>query len=197
MLYPRENKNGDLVADDQLVGIIEHLAREKRLLFLTGVINDDTMLHNALFALDTLSYEPITLVITSPGGNLDSAFLLYDTVKLLQSPLITFGRYCASAAVLLLAAGSKRYLSPHAKVMLHLPSGQAGGDSRDWEIQHREMQKYKNKMVEILIECGAKKPAQDILQDVDRDFWLEPEEAIAYGLADEIITRDTMKRWLK
>ena len=113
----------------------------------------------------------------------------------MKSPIITVGRYCASAAAIILAAGTKRYLFPHAKVMLHLPSGQMGGDSKDWEIQHREMQKYKDKIVDILCENGAKKSREEILSDIDRNFWLEPQEAINYGLEDEIITPEVWHEW--
>lgn len=196
MLYPRKDERGRLVFDDQTVGTREHLSVNHRLLFLTGAISTETESHNLLIAFDSLNHEPIKLVLTSPGGDLDSAFLLYDTIKLIKSPVWTLGRYCASAAVLLLAAGERRYLSPHAKVMLHLPSAQAFGDSRDWEIQHKEMKKYKDKMVDILIECGARKSHEEILADIDRDFWLEPQEAIEYGLADEIMTPKVLGEWL-
>lgn len=72
--------------------------------------------------------------------------------------------------------------------MLHLPAGQMGGDAKDWDIQHQQMIQYKNKIVDILIECKVKKTKEEILMDMDRDFWLNPDEAIAYGLADEIMT---------
>lgn len=197
LLYPRRTEDGTLVNENQMVESGEYMIGSKRLLALTGIIGGDAELSSNLLALDSLSHKPIKLVLTSPGGDLDMAFLLYDVIRLLKAPVWTFGRYCASAAVLLLAAGERRYLSPHAKIMLHLPVGQAMGDARDWEIQHKEMQKYKNKMVDILIECGAKKSHDEILKDIDRDFWLEPEEAIEYGLADEVMTPKTMGVWLK
>lgn len=197
MLYPRKDERGRLVFEDQVVGVREHLSINHRLLFLTGAITSETEYHNLLIALDSLNHKPIKIVMTSPGGDLDSAFLLYDTIRLIKSPVWTLGRYCASAAVLLLAAGKRRYLSPHAKVMLHLPSAQAFGDSRDWEIQHKEMRKYKNRMVDILIECGAKRSHEEILADIDRDFWLEPQEAIEYGLADAIMDKEVLEEWLK
>jgi ATP-dependent Clp protease protease subunit len=162
---------------------------------LTG--STDTGMLNTLMALDSLSHDPIRMVITSMGGDLNIVFLLYDVIKLIKSPVEMLGRICVSGAALLLAAGSKRYLSPHAKVMLHLPSGMIEGDIHEWEIQHTEMQKYKEKMVDMLQECGVKADRDTILRDVDRDFWLEPEEAISYGLADTVMTPEMWGQWIK
>lgn len=200
MLHPRIavlNGKEVLVDDTQCVNYREYLADKYRILFLTGAIDGQMENNNLLLALDSLSNAPIKMIITSPGGDLDSAFLLYDTLRLIKSPLITVGRFCASAAALLLAAGNKRYLFPHAKIMLHLPAGQMGGDAKDWDIQHKQMEKYRNRVVELLIECGAKKSQSEILSDIDRDFWMEPKEAIDYGLADEILTTDIWDGWLK
>jgi len=197
MLYPRIarlNGKETLVCEDEMCGYKEHMTMSHRVLFMTGPFSGETESHNLLLALDTLSHDPIKLMITSPGGDLDSTFLFYDTMKLVKSPIITIGRYCASAAAILLAAGSERYLFPHAKVMLHLPAGQMGGDARDWDIQHQQMEKYRNKVVDILFDCGARKGRDEILADMDRDFWLEPDEAIAYGLADEIMTDEIWEK---
>lgn len=207
-MYPRTVKlNGKevLVDERQMVAYREHLNIQHRILFLTGTIGlrcnscgwGETESHNLLMALDEPPYEPIKIVITSPGGDLDSAFLFYDTMKMIKSPIITIGRYCASAAAMLLAAGKERYIYQHAKVMLHLPGGTASGDARDWEIQHREMQKYKNNVADILCECGATKTHDEILLDMDRNFWLEPQEAIDYGLADKILTPEIWQEWTK
>lgn len=200
MLFPRTvnlNECDVLVDDKQMVGYKEHLTQNHRILFLSGVITGEMDSQNLLLALDTLSHDPITIVITSPGGDLDTTFLFYDTMKLMQSPIITIGRYCASAAAILLAAGSKRYLFPHAKVMLHLPAGQMIGDAKDFDIQHKQMEQYRNRVVDILCECGAKKSHNEILADIDRDFWMEPSEAIEYGLADSIIDKDIWQNFIK
>lgn len=198
MLYPRlsPHKDGKPIDVDQMVSEGEHLMNKHRMVFLSGQITGSVDLIMGLLAMDSMSQDPIKLIITSPGGDLASALLAYDTLKMLKSPIHVYGRFCASAAVLLLVAGSKRYLSPHAKVMLHLPAGQLAGDAADWEILGREMDKYKNKMVEVLRECGVTKTRKEILRDIDRDFWLEPDEAIAYGLADEIMTPEVMGEWL-
>ena len=197
MLYPRQTKDGELVLDTQMVSWKEHLSQEYRILSFDGVITGDTSPRQLLRALDSLSHDPIKIFITSPGGELDSTFLFYDTMKMIKSPIITIGEYCASAAAIILAAGSKRYLYPHAKVMLHLPAGQMGGDAKDWDIQHRQMVQYRNRVVDILIECGVKKSREEILADMDRDYWLDPLEAISYGLADAIMTPEIWQEWIK
>ena len=191
MLYPRTiilNGKEVLVNGEQLTGFREHLTREHRIVFLHGLITGTFEVHDIIMALNSISHDPIKLMITSPGGELDSAFLLYNTMKLIKSPIYTIGRYCASAAAIILAAGSKRYLYPDAKIMLHLPAGQMTGDAKDFDIQHRQMGMYRKKVVDILLKCGATKTYDEILSDIDRDFWLEPKEAIEYGLADEILT---------
>lgn len=207
MLYPRKDKfTGKLVDDSQMVGYKEHLTQKHRVLFIQGTIGvrcgvcgaSEYESHNLLMALDSLSHDPIKLFITSPGGDLDSTFMFYDTMKLIQSPIITVGRFCASAASLLLAAGTKRYLFPHAKVMLHLPSAEFPfSDAKDMAIRMREMTLYQDKILDILISGGVKKSKEEILHDIDRAFWMSPKEAIAYGLADEILTKEQLGEWLK
>ncbi len=200
MLYPRIiplKKGNALVADTEGVGLTEHMGNCHRILFLSGLITWEMELHNLLMTLDSFSHDPIRLVITSFGGELDPTFLLYDTIKLIKSPVETLGRFCASAAATILAAGSKRYLLPNCRVMLHLPSAIIGGDSRDIDIQHHQMELYRNKTADILIECGVKKSREEILVDIDRDFWLNADEAISYGLADKVMSKDTWQSWIK
>jgi len=185
MIYPRKTRlNGRdaLVDDTQMVAYKEHMTQHHRVLFLSGMITGEMDSQNLLLTLDSLSHDPIKLVITSPGGDLDATFLFIDAMKMIQSPVITIGRYCASAACLILAVGIRRYLYPHAKTMLHLATGQMGGDYKDFAIQHKLMINYQEKIIEILTEAGVKKSREEILVDIDRDFWLEPQEAIDYGL---------------
>ncbi len=199
MVYPRIARVGEqdvLVANDEMVDYQEHMNKEYRIFFLSGIISDKMDSQNALLTLDSLSHEPIKIIITSPGGDLDATFLFIDTMKLIQSPVITIGRYCASAASLILASGKERYLFPHAKTMLHLATGQMMGDYKDYAIQHRLMVSYQDKIVEILTEAGVKKSHNEILADIDRDFWLDPQEAIDYGLADKILKPEIWREWI-
>src|SRR3990167_9749846 len=200
MLYPRIatlNNKETLVGDGQMCGFKEHMTQAHRNLFFDGPITGSAEGRHLLLALDSLSHDPITINITSPGGDLDSAFLIIDTMKLIKSPVITTGEYCASAACLILASGTKRYLYPHAKTMLHLATGQMGGDYKDFAIQHKLMCDYQDKIVDILRAAGVKKSKEEILIDIDRDFWLEPDDAVAYGLADGILTPEIWKSWFK
>jgi len=193
ILYEHEK----LVNDNQCVGYKEHMADRHRMLFLSGAIVGDMENHNLIMALDSICHDPIKVVITSAGGDLDATFLFIDTMKLIQSPVITIGRYCASAACLILASGKERYLFPHARTMLHLATGQMGGDYKDFAIQHKLMESYQNKIVDILTEAGVKKTRDEILKDIDRDFWLDPQETIDYGLADNVLDRETWLGWVE
>jgi len=199
MLYPRIARIGDadkLVNDTEMVGYKEHMTQEHRILFLSGVISGEMDSQNLLLALDSLSHDPIKIVITSPGGDLDTTFLFIDTMKVIQSPVITIGRYCASAACLILASGEERYLYPHSKTMLHLAVGEIRGDYKDFAIQHKLMIEYQNKIVDILTKAGVKKTRAEILEDIDRDFWLDPQDAIDYGLADKILEPRIWGEWI-
>ena len=198
-MYPRVSDKGELISNDQMVDYREHLISRHRLLFATGVLTYDSEMTNLLLAMDSINHAPIKIVVTSGGGMMDVAFQIIDTFKLIKSPIYTLGRYCASAAVFLLASGQKgrRYLFPHAQVMLHLPSAQYGGDIKELTIQHKEMIKYQDELVRLLQECGVCRTKEQILDDIDREHWMTPTETIDYGLADAVMTPKTMKEWLK
>jgi len=174
------------------------MARECRRISLRGPIIGSpmradylgpTQICESILAYNYLDRKaPIWLFIESGGGDIDTAFALYDTIRMSKAPVYTVGQACASAATLLLAAGVKRFLYQHARVMLHLPSGVAQGDVREIAIRTQEFERVRDALVDAYIECGVKKTRAEILNDIDREMWLTPVEAIGYGLADEIIT---------
>lgn len=185
--------------EDQFYAIHDFLAGEKRTLFLYGPMlpfssrNDQFSpwaVMDTMIALDSVSDEPILLVVDSPGGCLSEMFSLHDTIKMLNSPVYILGRSCASAAVLILCAGAKghRYLLPNSRVMLHLPSGVVEGDVVEIKIQQKEFEKIKESLINLLIENGVKKTKKQILKDIDREYWMSAEEAVKYGLADKVIS---------
>ena len=191
----------DKIKDDQMRSVKEYLLDEHRIVFLQGVITsgaDQVDSANLILALAAHSSAPIKMFITSPGGVVDTAMMIYDTMRMVDVPIITVGRYCASAAAILMAAGSKRYLWPQAKMMLHLPSGQMAGNSAELQIQKEEMDKTKQSMIDALVECGVSKTPRQILKDINNgDKWFNAKEAIAYGMADGVVTKELLKGWLK
>jgi len=192
--------------NDKVMSTHELLAR-KRILCLYGIISDygsgytsraDMFscfnIADTLLALDAEKVAPIRLFIDSPGGLVSSGMMLIDIIKLIKSPVYTIGKSCQSMAALVLASGEPghRYVLPHARVMLHLPWGGTSGDAREIEIQAKEMNVLKEQLVQILIENGVRKTKKKILEDIDREFWMNAGEAIKYGVADEVLTREAL-----
>jgi ATP-dependent Clp protease protease subunit len=172
--------------------IYSRLLRE-RIVFLGSAI-DDSVANLVVAQLLFLEAEdpdrPIHLYINSPGGDVVGLFAIHDTMRYLRSPVATtcVGQ-AASAAAVLLAAGTRgmRTALPNARVLLHQPHGGAQGQSTDMEIQVREMVEMRERIVDILVEATGQ-PRERIVADMDRDFILRGEAALAYGVVDEIVT---------
>ena len=167
---------------------------QERIIFLGSDIEDNIanvvmaqMLH--LDAED--SEKDIQLYINSPGGSVTSALAIYDTMQFIKSPVssICIGQAASAAAVLLLAGEKgKRYSLPHARILLHQPSGGVQGTSMDVEIQTREIVRLRKLLNEII----AKHTGQDIKKiekDTERDFILTAAAAKIYGIIDEVIEK--------
>jgi len=167
---------------------------QERIIFLGSDIEDNIanvvmaqMLH--LDAED--SEKDIQLYINSPGGSVTSALAIYDTMQFIKSPVssICIGQAASAAAVLLLAGEKgKRYSLPHARILLHQPSGGVQGTSMDVEIQTREIVRLRKLLNEII----AKHTGQDIKKiekDTERDFILTAADAKIYGIIDEVIEK--------
>jgi len=170
---------------------IEHKLLEQRKVFLWGMVDDDSAKHvvDRLLYLDSLSNEEIQFVINSPGGYVTSGFSIYDTIKQIQSPVSTVcSGLAASMGSILLSAGKKgrRFIQPHARVMIHQPSGGARGQASNIEIEAREIMKVKEIGARILADnCGQ--PYEKVMKDFDRDYWMGAEESIEYGIVDQIL----------
>ena len=133
--------------------------------------------------------KDISLYINSPGGSMTSMFAIYDTMQHIAPDVAT---YCmgmaASAASVILAGGApgKRFALPNARVLIHQPHGQAQGQQMDIEIQAKEMAFARRRMEEILA-FHTGQPVERINRDVDRDYIMGAEEAVAYGMVDEVV----------
>ncbi|HEV2685623.1 MAG TPA: ATP-dependent Clp endopeptidase proteolytic subunit ClpP [Actinomycetota bacterium] len=164
-----------------------------RIIFLGTDIDDNVAnLMNAqlLFLEHENPDQDINIYINSPGGSITALLAMYDTMQYIKPDVstIVMGQ-AASAAAVLLAAGAKgkRYGLPHSRVLIHQPSGGAGGQAVDIEIQAREILRYRRLLDEILADHTGQS-VEKISKDSDRDFIMTAEEAKAYGIIDEVIT---------
>jgi ATP-dependent Clp protease protease subunit len=147
-----------------------------------------------------LQYEnktaDIYMYINSPGGSVSATLAVYDTMQFLEAPIHTFCMgLAASGAAILLTAGAKgrRYCLPNSKVMIHQPYGQVGGQVSDIEIQANEILKERQRLNEILVKHTGQ-PLDIIEKETDRDKYFHANEAKAFGLVDEVLTKAEEKK---
>ena len=166
----------------------------KERIIILGTPIDDTIANLVCAQMLFLEGEDldkdIHLYINSPGGDITALFAIYDTMKFIKPEVSTFcfGQ-AASAAAVLLAAGAKakRFALPHARVLLHQPWGGAAGQASDIEIQAKEIIRMRDLLNEMLA-TDTGQAVEKIARDTDRDFVMTAEEAVTYGLIDEVIT---------
>lgn len=169
---------------------------ESRSIYLWGVVDDksakDVVSKMLLLDADKPG-EEIKFYINSPGGVVTSGMVMYDTMRMMKSPVSTICMgLAASMGSILLSGGKKgkRFIYPSGEVMIHQPSlgGFIRGVSTDLEIQARQTKRVKDMGAKILAEnCG--KSVDQILRDFDRDYWMDAQEAIEYGIVDKTITK--------
>ncbi len=170
------------------------LLLENRIVFLQGEIHDgnaNEVVMKLLYLQSENRRKDIHFYINSPGGSVTSTMAIYDTMQILSCAVAT---YCvglaASGGAVLLAGGAKgkRFVLPHAKVMIHQPYGQVGGQVSDIEIQAEEILKTRAVLNEILASHTGQ-PIERIAKDTDRDRYLTATQAKEYGLVDEVIEK--------
>ncbi len=167
---------------------------EQRKVFLWGEVHDKSAkeITNRLLYLDAVDPgKEITFYINSPGGVITSGMVIYDTMKMISSPVSTVCMgMAASMGSILLSGGEKgkRYIFPHGEVMIHQPSGGGQGTSADLEIMAIQIQKAKQLGAKILAEnCGQ--TYDKVMEDFDRDYWMDAEESKKYGIVDAILKK--------
>ncbi|MGC4072656.1 MAG: ATP-dependent Clp protease proteolytic subunit [Nibricoccus sp.] len=169
---------------------------EQRKIFLWGAVTDETAkdITEKLLYLEAVGPgKEITFYINTPGGSITAGMAVYDTMKLITSPItIVVTGMAASMGSILLSGAPKgrRFIYPHARVLIHQPliSGRMVGPATDINIQAIEMEKLRAELNQILADASGQ-PLERINQDTDRDFYLNAKEAIAYGLADKIVDK--------
>ncbi len=172
------------------IDIFSRLMRD-RILWVAGPVNDNmsTIVQAQLMYLDSVDALPITMHIDSPGGSVKSGLSMVDVMQYIKSDIATINTgMAASMGSVLLGAGTKGKRSSlrFSKTMLHQTSGGAGGNIQDARINFVEWEKVNKILFELLGDfCG--KPAEVVEKDATRDFWLSADEAVAYGIIDEVI----------
>jgi ATP-dependent Clp protease protease subunit len=183
-------------ANGQMAGLDDHIYNrllKERIIFLGSEVRDDNA--NAICAqlLLLAAEDPekdIWLYINSPGGSVTAGMAIFDTMQWVPNDVATVAMgLAASMGQFLLSSGApgKRYATPHARVMMHQPSGGIGGTASDIKIQAQQMLHIKNQMAE-LIAAHTGQPLEQIETDSDRDRWFTAEEAKEYGFVDHVYT---------
>ncbi len=172
-------------------GLIDRLLKS-RIIMVTGEVDQELAesVMTQLLVLDSASREPIRVVISSPGGHVDSGYAIHDMMRFIGSPVITIGAgWVASIAVPILLGGAKgkRYSLPNTRFLLHQPSGGSMGQASDIRIEAQEILKIRKK-INQLISAETGQPEDKVSKDSDRNFWMSAEEALEYGLINKIVS---------
>jgi ATP-dependent Clp protease protease subunit len=183
---PMEKMMGGMVFDKKFI--------EQRRIFLWGAVDDKSAkdITNKLLYLEAVDPgKEITFYINSPGGVITSGMVIYDTMKMIKSPVSTVCMgMAASMGSILLSGGEKgkRFIFPHGEVMIHQPSGGGQGTSSDLEIIAVQILKAKQLGARLLAEnCGQ--TYDKVMEDFDRDYWMDAAESKKYGIVDGILNK--------
>lgn len=169
---------------------------EARKVFLWGEVSDESaqdVTEKLLYLEWADAGKPITFYINTPGGSITAGMAIYDTMKLISSPLtvVVTGMAASMGSILLSGADKgKRLLYPHSRVLIHQPliTGRMMGAAVDIHIQAQEMEKLRDELNSILAEASGQ-PLEKIQKDTDRDFYMNAGEALEYGMADAIVEK--------
>lgn len=178
---------------DPRTSFLEEKAFKSRTVLLFGSITDVTAQDTVrrLIALSAESSEPITLLVSSPGGHLESGDTIHDVIRYIEAPVNVIGTgWVGSAAthVYLSVPRERRFCLPQTRFLIHQPSGGAGGQATDIAIQAREIVKARERIA-VVIARETGQPLERVLTDIERDRWMSAEEAIEYGLVGRVIER--------
>ncbi len=170
-----------------------------RIIFLGNQVHDElanTIIAQMLFLESEDPDKDINLYINTPGGAVTAGLAIYDTMQYIKPDVVTICMgQATSMGALILAAGAKgkRYALPNARIMIHQPLGGVQGQATDIDIQAKEILKIKKRIQQILARHTGQ-PLEKIQQDTERDFYMDGEEALRYGIIDKIITKREFKK---
>jgi len=171
---------------------------ENRIIFLAGPIVErsaSVVIQQLLYLQSIRRSQDVHLYINSPGGLVDQTLAIYDTMQFMGSEVATYciGQAASGAAIILMAGTKgKRYILPNAKVMLHQPYGGITGQAEDIRIQAEEVLRDKKRLNSIMSKCTGR-TSEQVAEETERDRFLNAEEALAYGIVDEILKEEPKK----
>ena len=186
-----DNEDEKPAKAEKVDNLEEQLAFKSRFVLVFGEITDALALATCrrLLALAAESEAPITMLISSPGGHVESGDAIHDVISFIRAPVTTVGTgWVASAGVhIFLAPPKERRVSlPNTRFMIHQPAGGAGGQATDIAIQAREILRTRERLARVIAKQTGK-PFETVAIDMERDFWMNAEEAVKYGIAARII----------
>lgn len=192
VLYTSEERSDEKPEkNERPEGIAEQLSFKARFVLVFGEINHTVARTTCerLIALSQQSDAPISLLISSPGGHVESGDAIHDMIRFIKSPVTTIGTgWVASAGthIFLAADKNRRVCLPNTRFMIHQPGGGAGGPATDIAIQAKEILRTRERLARVISkETG--KSYEKVLGDMERDFWMSPSEAIDYGIVSRVI----------
>jgi ATP-dependent Clp protease protease subunit len=171
--------------------ITEQLSFKSRFVFIFGDINHQTARATCerLVAMAAQSDAPIRMLISSPGGHVESGDAIHDTIRFISAPVTTIGTgWVASAGthIFLAAEKERRVCLPNTRFMIHQPAGGAGGPATDIAIQAKEILRTRERIARTIAKQTGKS-YEKVIADMERDFWMSPKEAIEYGIVSRVI----------
>ena len=187
-MWTNEDKKDDEKKEEGLGGLI----LKARTVLVNGQVDQELAqkVISQLIALDADNHDAIKVIITSPGGHVDSGYAIHDVMKFIESPIITIGAgWVASIAVPIFFGAPKehRYSLPGTRYLIHQPSGGAGGQASDIRIEAQEILKIR-KRINVMIAKETGQPEEKVAKDSERNYWMSAEEALDYGLVTKVVT---------
>ncbi|MEM0929097.1 MAG: ATP-dependent Clp protease proteolytic subunit [Pseudomonadota bacterium] len=188
----RLDDNPENPADTRPTPAVDKHLFSARQVLIVGQITMDLAksVSQRLLALAQASDDPITVMVSSPGGHVESGDMIHDMIQFIKPKVNIIGSgWVASAGALIFVSVPKeqRFCTANTRFLLHQPSGGAGGQASDIEIQAREIVKMKERLNKIFA-AATGQPLEKVEKDTDRDYWMSPDEAIEYGLVGKIVS---------
>lgn len=185
-------EKADRADSPQREGLAEQMAFRSRFVLVFGEINQKSAREvcERLLALSQHSDEPIRMLISSPGGHVESGDAIHDMIRFIKAPVTTIGSgWVASAGVhvFLAAPKERRVCLPNTRFMIHQPAGGAGGPAADIAIQAKEILRTRERIARAIADQTGQ-DLEKVQRDMERDFWMSPSEATEYGIVSRVIT---------